>query len=277
MGFFSEANYRKLVQTAIAGRPNKGRGEIGRIARYLRVHTTLVSQVLHGSKDFTVEQAHAICEYFAFNDFETEYFLLLVQEERAGNGRYQNYIKKRRETLQRQSQDVNRVHKDRVLDDKDRAILYSSWHYSAVRMATSLDHIQDVKSIAHYLHLPEGRVAEILKFLVESGLCVSDSGKFKMGPQQTHLDRGSPFLARHHANWRLRAAHRADHLQQQDLMYTSPMSISHEHFSLIREEILNLIKKVNSTIRMSEAERLAVFNIDLIDVVEPNEAETISP
>ena len=57
----------------------KGRGEFRKISMALKMHTTLVRQVLNGRKCLTEEQASRLCGYMGLNSLETDYFLKLVQ------------------------------------------------------------------------------------------------------------------------------------------------------------------------------------------------------
>ena len=92
MNIYIYSNYSTFLRNYIKGLPKNGRGEINRIAENLRVHPTLVSQVLGGSKDFSLEQAHILSKYLGLNSMESDYFLLLVQKARAGTTDLKNYF-----------------------------------------------------------------------------------------------------------------------------------------------------------------------------------------
>lgn len=69
------------------------------------------------------------------------------------------------------------------------------------------------------------------------------------------MERGQP---------RLKAIERSENLASEELMFTSPFSISKKDFNYLREEILKLIKSTSLVIKDSPAEEVACLNFDLI-------------
>ena len=92
--FFEIHDYRTLIKNYLETLPNKGRGELAKIARHLEVNSTLVSQVMSGSRDFSHEQALELSQYMGLSELESEYFILLVQLEKAGTQNLKTYIRK---------------------------------------------------------------------------------------------------------------------------------------------------------------------------------------
>src|ERR1039457_3217815 len=84
MKLFEFDNYKEFVRKKLRGTTNKGHGQYSRIAEHLSIHTSMVSQVFGGEKHLTFEQACGICNYFGFTELETDYFIALVQLDRAG-------------------------------------------------------------------------------------------------------------------------------------------------------------------------------------------------
>lgn len=237
---------------------------MNRIAGALSIHPTLVSQVLAGKKDFTVEQAHRLCGYLGIPRIESDYFLLLVQRDRAGTQDLKEYFTKKISELKEQALKIgHRLKEHRKLGDSERAVFYSSWIYSAIRLFTSTGSGQTVGSVAEQFAIPRKRASEVLTFLAEHGLCAEQNGVYTMGTQHTHLDYGSPFLGRHHSNWRNKAIQRIDDLTTEELMFTSPFSINAKDFRRIREMIVDLIKESSNVIKESPSEDVACLNIDL--------------
>jgi uncharacterized protein (TIGR02147 family) len=263
MTIFEFDNYRKFIETYIKSLPQHGRGEVSRIANHLKIQTSLVSQILNHKKDFTIEQAHSLCQYLGLQEIETDYFLLLIQHERAGTHDLKRYYKDKIKELRKKSLQLSeRLKRDQDLSEVEKATLYSGWHYTAINLLTSIPGYHDPDSLARSLNLPREKVIEALKFLVETNLCKSEGGKFYLGPQITHLEKKSPFIARHHHNWRLQSMQRAEVLTDDELMFTSPLTLSEKDFHHIREEIVELIKRVSSVVRASPEEKLACLNID---------------
>lgn len=264
MNVFQQKGLRALLKQYIQQLPKRGRGEVSRIARHLRVSTTLVSQVLSGEKLFTVEQARALAPFLGFGELESAYLVYLVLWERAGTEELRAFWQEKLEELRERSLRVaSRVSTDRKLSDTERAVFYSSALYSAVRLwcSTGKDG-KTLDEICRRFGLSRAKAAAILRFLTEVGLAEERGGRFFLGAQKTHLEEGSPFLLRHHSNWRMRAVAGAEELSPEELMYTAPVSLSRQDFARLREEMLAFIKTFLARVHASPAEEVACLNLD---------------
>ncbi len=264
MNIFDYNEYRNIIKHLIAIKPRKGRGLIGSIAKYIGAHPTVVSLVLHGDREFSQEQAFGICNYFGFSQMETEYFLLLLQYERAGTTNLKNFYKLKIEEIKKNSLNIaKRMEVERKLTDLERAIFYSKWTYMATWLFLAVDDGQTLESVMQRFSIPRPEAIEIINFLKSVGLCSLENGLYKVQSQYIHLEFGSPFLARHHSNWRIKALQRIDDLSEDELMYTVPFAISKKDFALVRENLLQVIKSSMKTILASPSEEVACMTIDL--------------
>src|SRR6185312_3999014 len=103
MSLFAFNDIKSYLRFYLAQLPRKGRGEISKIAKELRISTTLVSQVLSGNKSFTLEQAKTLCEYLGLGGIDAEFFMLLVLHDRAGSMDLKRFWKQRLEQIRAQS------------------------------------------------------------------------------------------------------------------------------------------------------------------------------
>ena len=264
MNIFEYSEYKRYLRDMIASFPKRGHGQIQRIAAHLGVHPTLISQVLGGDRDFSSEQIHGLCGYLGLQQLETDFLILLLQSERAGTSELKKYYKNKIDHLKRTSLNIaSRLEKAKSLTELERSIFYSSWIYLATWLFTSVEEGQTLDSIAEKLSLSRAQAADILHFLQDVQLCFEEGGRYQMNSQHIHLEFGSPFLGRHHANWRIKSLQRIDDLSEEEMMFTSPFSVSKKDFLRIREEIVQLIKSTSSLIKNSPAEDIACMNIDL--------------
>jgi uncharacterized protein (TIGR02147 family) len=264
MTIFEFSDYKAFLREFLNQLPKKGRGEINRMATSLDVHPTLVSQVLNGDRDFSIEQIHRLGGYLGLQSLEADYFILLLNRARAGTHELKKYYQQKLEEIKKQSLDISkRLDKHRRLTDTEKALFYSSWIYLAVWLYTSVEDGQTLESVAQRLSLSRAGASEILHFLKTTQLCTEENGIYKMGTQHVHLEFGSPFLSQHHTNWRLQSLQRIENLNEEEMMFTSPISISRKDFQKIREELVGIIKKTSGIIRDSPAEEIACLNIDL--------------
>ncbi|MBI4042551.1 MAG: TIGR02147 family protein [Deltaproteobacteria bacterium] len=263
MNLFQLDDYKEYVRQRIASMPKRGHGEWKKIAECLRIHTSMVSQIFKGEKELTLEQSCALCHYFGLNELETDYFLHLVQRERAGSAQLKQVLTRQMGELKEKFQQLqHRLPKTMKLTEADKALFYSHWYYSGIRLLSSVPEFHDVDRIAEYLKLPKNVVSSVLTFLVSVGLCANKNGKLQMGPNRTHIEMESPLSARHHTNWRIKALENLQSLAHDELSFTGPMSIAVKDFAKIRGEAVEFIEKVSAIVKDSEPEQLACLTLD---------------
>lgn len=249
--------------------PNKGYGQMSELSRFMGVHTTLVSQILKGHKDLTTDQAILICEFFGLNSLESEYLVLLVNHDRAGNLAAKRYYKSRLQKIKEQSQNISeRVTADGKLSEEQRAIFYSDWAYSAIRQSIAVPNINTAQEIGRYLDLPIEKVNAYLSFLLQTGLCKLIGKKIVVGPSNTHVESSSPWVNVHHMHWRHRAIQSLNSASALDLHYTSPVTLSASDCDVIKEKLIQLIEQVRATVDPSPSEKMYCLNLDWFQVAK---------
>ena len=148
------------------------------------------------------------------------------------------------------------------LTDDQRAIFYSSWVYTAIRNLTAIDRFQSGTAISEKFALEPALVNRVLKFLIENELCIETEGRITCGPKPTHVDKDSPFVNKHHQNWRFQAIQNMEKKKDSDLFFTSPMSLSKEALEQIRTLLPELIRKIMKITSPSKSELVACLNIE---------------
>jgi len=262
-------DYRRFLGAWIASSAKEGRGQLARISEVAAIHKTTLSQIFHGSKELSLEQAHRVAQYLGLTDAETEYFVLLVNHERAGSVDLRKLILRQIEARQKSHQQLsNRVSRSRELSSEERSIYYSSWIYSAVRNLTAIDGFQSAAEISKKLGLELSLVNKVVEFLVENGLCVRKSEGLRPGPQMTHLESESPLVVRHHGNWRVKAMERHPVLRaEQELAYTAAMTLSVSDVGKIRALLADLVQKTDEVVGPSASEKLYCLCLDWFEVL----------
>jgi uncharacterized protein (TIGR02147 family) len=256
-------NYRAFIREYLQKRSPNGRGEIAKLALFIGVHPTFVSQVLTGKREFNLEQSFSTAEFLDLTETETKYFLLLLQKERAGTQALKGYFKKELEILKKSLLEIpNRLNEHRNLSETEKAIFYSSWIYSAIRLFCSVERGKKLEEIVEHFAINRKRAIHILDFLCEKNLCVKNGDRYLMGSQHTHIAIDSPFAIRHHMNWRTKALQLHETRTEEELVFTAPMSVSVKDFNVIREKLIECFKDVVEVAKASEAEDVAFLNID---------------
>lgn len=107
-----------------------------------------------------------------------------------------------------------------------------------------------------------------MDFLLSAGLCVEKDGLLMPGHPMTHLEAESPFVARHHGNWRIKAMERHPVLRSSDeLAYTAPMTLSEKDVAQIRKLLADLVQRTDEIVTTSPSEKLYCMNLDWFEVL----------
>lgn len=268
MSLFDYSDYRSYLRHRFAQFPKKGRGKSLELARALGIHPTVVSQVFSGLREFSEEQSLEICDLLEMTPIEAKYFTLLVRLANAGSARLKNKLKNEIEETKRESKSTaTRVRADKTLTDTERAIFYSTWFYSAIRLYCSTAKSgRTLDEISTRYECSRIKTAEMMDFLVRTGLAVMQGDRYKIGSQSTFVDRTSPFLAKHLSNWRIKAIEAIDNLSDDELMFSAPFSISTSDLAVLRERMVEMIKDFSKLAQGSPAEEVACLNIDLFKI-----------
>lgn len=268
MKLFDFQNYKEFTLNHLSTLPKRGRGQFRKIALFLHVHTTFVSQVFSGDLNLTLEQALNLTEYWGMNKKEEEYFLLLVQLERAGSKALKDFFLK--QIINRQEDYLKLSKKEpsnKELDDRDQALFYSEWFYSGIRLLAGVPGANSPHSLASKLGLPIKTVNEVIEFLVRVGLVEWKDQTLQLVDKHTTLSNESMLVGRHHQNWRTKVVSYAHNLSNDEAMYTNPILISAKDFVRVRKEIVVFLEKFREIAYPSPSELLACLNIDWVKIV----------
>lgn len=268
MNLFECLDYKEYVRVQLKNRPKKGHGQFLKLAEFLSVHTSFISQVFKGDKDISFEQASRVAEYLGLNQLETDYFVTLVQYQRSGNTQLKQLNERRLKELSNRSKNLTeRFGEFHELDERDKAMFYSSWCYMGVQLITSIKEYNTPEAIAEYFDLPIKLVRDILYFLAETGLCVEEDGVYKIGPSHTHIEASHPLVSRHHLNWRHKAQERIPKIKEGEMVYTCPMTLPENKISVVRELLVQAMQKIDKEIEEGEEEVMACLNIDWVRIL----------
>ncbi len=262
MNVFEYDNYKACINDWIFAQPNKGHGQLRKISQHLNVNSVVMSQIFRGDRDLNLEQALEVCQFVGFTELERDYFLLLVQKERAGTDKLKKVIEKQLATLAASAQSLKNRIKHQKFTEENKAVFYSHWYYSAIRLGSSIPDLGSVSALANYLDLDRALVSRVIDFLLKNKLIVESKNGFDMGPSVTHAGRDSPFVNRHHTNWRLQALKTMDSADENNLFYTGPMVLSDSLAKEIRKTLIDLIDKMTKKVGPSSSESLRCLNID---------------
>lgn len=260
---FDVSDFRVYLKDWIEAQPGRGRGAGKRIAEMLGVSPALWSQVMKGDKPLSLEHAAELSDFLGFSEKESAYWLLLVQLDRAGSFRLREKLKTQIAAIQKQQSEItHRLKNDRDLPPDVKAIYYSSWVYTGLRNLTALPEMNTIERLAEKLSLSRALVSQALDFLLEQGLCRLEDGKITYQSKWIHLPGRDPLSKKHLQNWHLRALQKMDETNEEQVFFTSPMSLSREAALEIRRLLLTTIESVQKTAGPSDSQVVRCLNID---------------
>ncbi len=256
-------HYKTFLKSHIETFPRAGRGELRRLAEALNVQPTIVTMIVNGDRHFTPDQAALVCNHYGFDERTAEYFLNLVCLARAETKELKTMYRKKRDRLRAEFQNIkNLMSGKEELSPELKAHFYSNWYYSGVSLYCSIGGSQTIDSIANHFGLSRAKVAEIVSFLLDAGLCTEKDSRIYMSEKHTHINRQSPYVNNHRRNWRDKAKERFNEVREDEIFFSSPASLSKKDEEVIREKILQLIKEFADQVQDSPEETLRCLNID---------------
>lgn len=260
---FEYLDYRELLKDYISSFKKKGLQAA--MAKAAGISSSMMSLILKSEKQLSMEQACELGEYLGFNDNEFDYFLMLVEFDRAGSSKLKNRLLDKIKTKQKKFKDVSsRVNKAKDLSVSAKSIYYSHWTYTGIRNLCAIDTINTNLDISEYLNINQNVINEVIEFLLQNQLLVLNKNKLEVGSANTFISKKSPFIITHHKNWRVKAFEMMkDHNKDENLFFTSPMSLSHDALEQLKFLLLETIEKAVATVGPSESETVACLNIDL--------------
>jgi uncharacterized protein (TIGR02147 family) len=267
MNLFDYSDYRDYLRAWLEAAKAERSSNLSRLAEVARVHPTFLSHILSGSKHLSLEQAALLSLHLGHTRLEKDYFFVLIHIDRAGLTELKEYWLEKKRQLEAEKNNLGRRFKSHhELTDHQQAIFYSSWIYIAVWTSIAIDGGQSLEQIAERFQVSRTKAEELLAFLIQIGVCFESGGVFQMGKTHVHVSNDSPFVVKHHSNWRIKAIQRMDSREDKELFFSAPMSISRKDFEVLRERFNLAIKETVELAKLSAAEDLFCLNIDLFKV-----------
>lgn len=263
MNIFEYKNYKYYLRDWLKEARVQKRANLISLAQATRVHASFLSQVILGRKKLSLEQAALASKYLEHTKLEREYFFTLIQLDHAGNPTLKEYWDEKLNTLELEKENLGKRfsrHKQLTIDQQ--ALFYSSWIYSALRVSTDISGSQTLTQIIGRFGISREQAIAILNFLVHTGLCKEKNGNYSIGESHLHISNDSPFVVKHHTNWRIKAIQAMDNREPNELFFTAPMSISTQDFKNFRERLNLFVKDIVENAKTSKAEELSCLNID---------------
>ena len=195
---------------------------------------------------------------------ESRYFLLLVQQARAGTRELREHFEDEiKEIREKRQKFKNRVDIRETLPPDLQIKYYKSWAIAATHILLTIPEYQTRSAIEKRLGLSSGQAQEILEFLLGAGLAKKEGDRYLPGLARIFLERESEMYTRHHINWRLKAIDAIDRDDQKNnLHFASVVSLAKSDIHHLQEVLIQGIENARKLIKESKEEELFVLTLD---------------
>lgn len=179
MDIFSFNSYKEFIKKQINDN-SESRGYQSKLAEAARCQKSYLSHILHSHHHLNPDQACGLALFWDLNNEETDWFLLLVDIERAQSESLKKRLREKLRYIKTAREDLApRFKKPRIKVSEKEFFYYSSWHWSAIHIITSIPRYQTVEAISEKLGLPKSLVRDCLQNLEEIGLVKASNGRWK--------------------------------------------------------------------------------------------------
>lgn len=251
------------------GRQGTRTGQKSLLAKALNCQQPYITKVLKGEADISLEQAHSAAEFFNMTEAETDYFLVLVNIARAGTRELKDhYLKRAHELREKMVAVEEHLQLKENLSLEQQQVYYSSWHFMAAHMAVSLKKCDSIEDVCRLLDVERELGANIVEFLLITGLVRVEKNKLVLGPTHTHLSKESPEILKNHTNWRLKALDTVTNRKPENFHYSVVVSLSEKDAKLLKAKMVEWVAQFLKIIEPSQEETIFCHTLDFFRVVK---------
>lgn len=267
---FEYSDYKKYLTDILELRGQSEKGQRTKLAEHISCQSAYLSSILNGNANLSPEQAQSTAAFLNHTATEARFFLNLVLLERAGTKNLKSYYHQELDKIKKErSQLKNRISTGRELSEKQQIRYYSSWYYAAIHILVSIKKFSTIKDIASALNLSPNKVSEVLEFLTEIGVLKKKANHYLQGEVNLFLDKNSPFINKHHTNWRIKAVQSFDSPAESDFHYSGVITCSPKSREKIRELLLKAVESIRAEVRATESEEhLQVYTLDFFSLID---------
>lgn len=232
------------------------------------IQQSQLSQVMAGKLDLNLDQGSRLCDDWQLSDSESEYFLNLIQFERASTSSLKARIRKRLEELHKSYSKEGIIHLEPSgKGAKEAERFFSSWIYPAVLGALYIPTLLGEDDIAKRLDTSSRLVRETLIALQEMNLVKMENGKYRLAEQGiTHVSRSATGMM--HAGLRSKA-HEVYVTGDTEIIRFGTLNVlGRDHFLELRKRMQTFVEQYNkeTTSVDHEHDELVVFNLDFFRI-----------
>lgn len=247
---------------------NLSRGNVAILAKVAKCQPSYISRAMSEEVQLTQDHAHALCAFWQFNSLEREFFMALLDYDRAGTIELKKHLKDKILKIRSNHQQLkNQVNREAPPRNQSDISFHSHWAKLAIHALTDCKTLNTAESIAQKLTLDVNFVAAILNELENKQLVLRrPDGSYIYNSAPTHIPRDSPILPLFLQSWRQRAIMNSYILNEEHIHFTNVQTISKNDFQKVRKMLMSVIRESSEIANHSNPEDLMVLNCDLFSL-----------
>jgi uncharacterized protein (TIGR02147 family) len=260
---YNQLNYKDYLSLKLTGK-----GKKASFAQFIGCQQSFLSQILRGKPDLSIEHGLLANEFLEHTKDEARHFLLLLQYGRAASKRLRDYYREEIESsLAEQRKVIKKIDpKARSISEHAKGVYYSSWAFGAAHMLSGIDVQGQIDFLTKKVGVKRDDLANIIRFLLEQGLLTEIAGQYRPANKRIHLPATDPLVLSHHKNFRLRALEEMHTLKNDNLHYSTLMTVSKSDMLIIKDLVLRLVQQVDEVVMPAANESALQMNIDLFEI-----------
>ena len=262
---FQFSSYKTAMASYLSGETN--RGQMTKAAEALNCQRSYISRVISDELQLTPDHAFNLSKFWNLKSDERDYFLALVDFERAGDPEYRAFVKLKISELKKKFESVqDRTERTALSLDAHQATDFSSWVWSAIHFLTSIPRYQSSEAIADRLGLHRESLSPYLAALEKQGFIEHKREKWIYKSGEFHAPKDSPLVSFLYQNWRSRAVLDSQIFSKDSVHFTQVQTLSLEDFEKVKELLLNFIADSSRIAGPSEPEECIAVTCDLFKI-----------
>jgi uncharacterized protein (TIGR02147 family) len=229
---------------------------------------SFLSQALNSEIHLTPDHGAGLTAFWNLDDERTDYFLDLMNYERAASKPLRLRLKKKLDVQRAESKLLSKrpSENSQLTPQLKEAIYYSSWHIAAIHTLTAIPGFQTIAAIARRLEVPSSLVDRTLRDLASLGLVRQVGERWVVHGGSIHLPKESPLSTVNQISWRNQSMrHLAAHAHD-GIHFTGLFALSRVDAEALLIRLNSVIAEVLTIVGPSHEEELVCFNIDYFPV-----------
>lgn len=255
-------DYKDYLKSLL-NQEEKSWGLVSKLADACGCQRSYFSRVVNGEVHLTPDHAYNLSRYLNLSETEVEYFLCLLEKDRASTKTYRDRQIAKIKRIREEQEDLQSVVQRPAASFGEKEFFYySNWIVSAIHILVSIPEFQTVQSISQKLQVDNFTVEHTLQILKSFDLVKYEKGKWQYSSGEMHVPKNSPLVNLHHNNWKQRAMLDSQKLRTDGVHFTVVQSIDAKAWEQIKFKLLEFIGDFAKIAGPADCEDLVCLTLD---------------